>query len=652
MANKNFKVKNGLEVKGSINVSNLELLDEYPDISPTLHLDFVNSKTLDPRITFTRASKASYYDSDGLLKLASDNVARFDHDATSKQCKGLLIEESRTNLLTYSENFDNAAWVKRGTCVVVPNDALAPDGTYTADKITFAGGTNDFYYGSLTIASGTAIAPSIYIKKSTASGTVKFTSANGLAFGDWEINLALLSTSWERITSVHPAVSVITAFTGTGNAFSGFIIYTPGGSSVTAWCWGAQVEVGSFTTSYIPSTDTFTSRASTATYIGSDGLIQSAAINEARYQYNPLNLALAPKLLLEESRTNLLTYSEQFNTGSWAKVNTSIVINSTTAPDGTLTADKLVETGTFYHSLEINSTVLNSNSYTESIFLKAAERTQCHILFYDSTAYYGYKIDLSTGIVSSSSVGGVNNYSNNAIVTNIGNGWYRCSLSKTMTGTTHQFQVRLYNSSDNYTGDGTSGIYIWGAQLEQGSYPTSYIPTTTTALTRSADVSSSFAATRSADLASMIGTNFSDWYRQDEGTIQINGYSELPPSGIINVIADIGYGGNFGTSYYFPRSSNGYTVAPNAAPVNIGMNGTINEINFKLSAALKNDSSAFCTNGSSTLSTDSSSILPSATTLKLGRAGWADSNFLNGHISKFVYYPERLNNTILQNLTK
>jgi hypothetical protein len=103
-------------------------------VSPSLYLNFVNNEVLDPRITFTRASTATYVGSDGLIKTAATNVPRFAHDPVTGEGLGLLIEEARTNLLLYSEQSDNAAWGKTNI-LTTANAVIAPDGTLTADKI-------------------------------------------------------------------------------------------------------------------------------------------------------------------------------------------------------------------------------------------------------------------------------------------------------------------------------------------------------------------------------------------------------------------------------------------------------------------------------------------------------------------------------------
>ena len=101
----------------------------------SLNLDFINNPVVDPRVTFTRASSATRTNSDGLVELVSSNTPRFDYSPAGVP-KGLLIEEQRTNLLLYSEQFDNAAWGKNAGATVSANISQAPDGVLSADALT------------------------------------------------------------------------------------------------------------------------------------------------------------------------------------------------------------------------------------------------------------------------------------------------------------------------------------------------------------------------------------------------------------------------------------------------------------------------------------------------------------------------------------
>jgi len=175
---------------------------------------------------------------------------------------------------------------------------------------------------------------------------------------------------------------------------------------------------------------------------------------------------------------NLLTYSEQFDNASWAKNNYNVTANATTAPDGALTADKLIAiNASTFHDL-YKSPGLGSNTYTLSIFAKAAEQSFIRLRIDDGAISRVAMFNLSTGSVSSSS------NVTSPTITSYSNGWYRCSITVTSAIVNAVFNGFPESSGAQYTGDGTSGIYIWGAQFEFGSVATDYTPTTTTSISR------------------------------------------------------------------------------------------------------------------------------------------------------------------------
>jgi hypothetical protein len=175
-------------------------------------------------------------------------------------------------------------------------------------------------------------------------------------------------------------------------------------------------------------------------------------------------------LLLEPQRTNLITYSEDFSNAFWLIQNSSITLNSTISPDGTLNAAKLTEnTSNSTHRILNGAGLTVSGDVSISVFAKKGERNWIRLT---NNNIQGAFFDLDNGVVGDVIVG------IDAKIENYGNGWYRCSISQ--TGVANE-RLGVYTSIDGvnttYTGDGTSGVYIYGAQLEVGSYPTSYIPT-------------------------------------------------------------------------------------------------------------------------------------------------------------------------------
>ena len=371
------------------------------------------------------------------------------------------------------------------------------------------------------------------------------------------------------------------------------------------------------------------SRDSTATYLGSDGLIKTAQPNIPRFEFDTDGNCLG--LLIEESRTNLITYSEDFNNVVWIKnVNLSSVPDSPNNTNSYL----VIPTGsntTYY--LNYNTTTSNSAA-SLSIYAKAGGYDK---LLLWSNQGGGYGFNLSTG--QTFSVGNITD-SLGASIESVGNGWYRCSIT---VSSFSRYNPYILNSEtyETWTPDGTSGIYLWGAQLEVGSFPTSYIPT------------SGSAVTRSADFAKITGTNFTDFYNQTEGTIffryknlsldtsTIRGVwglenSSAPVSGVRSPQSGslrirLLYNNNFS-----PAASNLFFISTDYQNGIVSYNQTENRL-------MMNGTSDFV---SATHTNDNDIIA-----MSIGSRTTNGDSPLGGHISHLTYYPQRLSNAQLQNLT-
>lgn len=267
-----------------------------------------------------------------------------------------------------------------------------------------------------------------------------------------------------------------------------------------------------------------------AGYFDEKGVMKFAPPNVPRIDFDPVT-GECKGLLIEEQRTNLLTYSEQFDNAAWLKLgaapyNVTILQNTIVSPDGSLTADKLVErpssVGAVSHSIYKLYTP-PAGAVTLSIFAKAGERSIFRLGSYEgaiTSTPLSAVFDLAEGTVKQTS-----GLTTSAYITSVGNGWYRCVASGVSGGNliSWLFNTSVAVESDVYVGDGNSGIYVWGAQLEQGAFPTSYIPTTTAQVTRAADT------------ASMSGANFSSW-NNTTGTILAKykksgwQHNNIPPS--------------------------------------------------------------------------------------------------------------------------
>jgi len=427
----------------------MSLSNNFPAIRPSLLLDFANTTVLDPRITFTRASTATYYD-------------------------GVTVAKAEENLLTYSQEIESGNWAKSNVTITA-NDTTAPDGTTTADLVSVSTVTaNQGVYQTVASASGSTV--SVYIKSGTAiyvgiqsgvsfpnalfnlsTGTVVYSNSCTASIisvgGGWYRCILSNTTSVGAYVIISPVETDI----GTGDAWGN------NNSSIgtSIYVWGAQLEQRSSVTSY-----TATTTAPITNYIPA---LQTAASGVARFEHNPVT-GESLGLEIEEQRTNLVTYSEQFDDAAWTKTDCTITANTIVAPDGTLTGDKLVESTALANREIVSSTFSTtaSTSYTASVYLKAGERNTALLRFENTSAWASsvrplINVDLITGVIFDAS----------ATVTassaqNVGNGWWRISLSglSGSSASTSQLRVSPTNPTSSYQGNGYSGIYIWGAQLE------------------------------------------------------------------------------------------------------------------------------------------------------------------------------------------
>lgn len=463
----------------------MSVSQNFPTIFPSLSLDFASVKKLDSRVTFARASTATYYD-------------------------GKTVAKAEENLLLRSQEFDQAAWGKNavGTgsqAVVTANTGVAPDGTTTADRLVLAlnGGTsiNDRSFIFQNIVTTESAIYSVYIKSNTVATQVTLRS------GTTNTSIAV-TTDWQRFVvtkNINDSACTIELRGSQSPANS---------DSADLLIWGAQLEQRSAVTAYTPTTT-----QPITNYIPT---LLTAPANVARFDHNPVT-GESLGLEVEEQRTNLQTYSEDFGNASWLKVNATIEANVIVAPDGILTGDKLVESATSgEHKVYQNITTI-AGVYTYSVFAKAGGRDYLVLRENLDGNFVNTFFNLATGSIVSTGA------SRTSSIVNCGNNVYRCAVIATATAASKAMGIGASNTGTtvSYLGDGYSGIYLWGAQLEAGAFPTSYIKTVASQVTRA------------ADSASMVGANFSEWYRADEGTL----YGEFYESYNTSILTIINNGG-------------------------------------------------------------------------------------------------------------
>jgi hypothetical protein len=396
--------------------------------------------------------------------------------------------------------------------------------------------------------------------------------------------------------------------------------------------WGAQLEQRSAVTAYTPTTT-----QPITNYIP---VLETAAAGVARFDHNPTT-GESLGLLIEEQRTNLWVRSDDFANASWTKVRATIESNVIIAPDGTLTGDKFVAStdASATHFIRQDVAVTSGTSYTQTVYAKAGEYTQIVLGFdADSSQFADAKAVFTlTGNGSISTITGTFAATS---ITLVGNGWYRCQVTAAATATvTAIFRVYAATGGTNsFTGDGYSGIYIWGAQLEAGAFPTSYIPTVAATVTRNADA------------ASMTGANFTSWFNNGEGTIYVESIS---PNSFSRIQASINDGTNNNKIEPALSSGNFYLLGVNVAGAAVGSATTANTATAntasKTAGAYRVNDFAVSLNAG-TVATDTSGTLPIVDRMFIGQRT-AGSVSINGTIKKIAYYPKRLANAELQALT-
>ncbi len=540
-----------------------------------------------------------------------------------------LIEIVPYNLLTYSEQFDNADWGKEFTTITA-NNIISPNGIQTADRFNLNGGTEQKFIYQGAAQNGT-YTQSVYFKKGThtfvqlaTGGDVNpycnFDLTNGTfaAFGS-SATMTNVGNDWYRCTMTYTSSIATFFYIFASNSLAS--ARTPATSSTgNFYAWGAQLVQGSSAKEYFPTTD---------------------RLNVPRIDYTN---GSCPSILVEPQRTNLLTYSEQFNNVSWIKSNLSITANATTAPDGTLTADKLVENSSNANHLVQKAVVASNAVYTFSVFAKKSERNWV-VLRGVNASFQNVKAWFN---IDAGTIGTLENGAT-AKITNVGNGWYKLEMTIPSFSTGFEFRVSTStgNNVDSYTGDGTSGLFIWGAQLEAGSYPTSYIPTVASSVTRNADVISK------TGISSLIG--------QTEGTVFIEHIynTEITnPIGADDIVIGFSNGtlSNLLLIIHYGSGVNSYNNKLRLYIRNAGADQALIDLagtttgTYKIAVAYKNNDVAFYVNGVQ-VGIDTSVSVPTLSNLYLYDFLGTNTKYNTDKVKSAAIWKTRLTNAELATLT-
>ena len=382
-------------------------------------------------------------------------------------------------------------------------------------------------------------------------------------------------------------------------------------------------------------------------------LLRTAAINEPRLEYDASGNALG--LLIEEARTNVLAYSEEF--GNWTGQNVSISSNQTAAPDGTNTADKVEEqnTNNTFHFVTRSLWGSSAGVKTFSAYVKADERSfgGLTLRVNGGSDRLAVLFNLTSGTVSDTLTAGSPTQTSSSIQ-DVGNGWYRCSISAYHSAGD---VIALLSPHDDgtsstinldYAGIVGHGIYIWGAQAETGAFPTSYIPTSGSTVTRAVD--------------SAVATLSDFYYRQKHGSMVVEFTSKYDESAaLFNRVYEIGNTGTHVNRIMTYVKTDETRLSSSVWDNNVFQSGTTlttslpngTGVYSKAAYAWETNNARAAFDGNVVGSVDTAvSLTQTRDTLGIMRGANSTNDTLTGHIKSIQYYPKRLSNTELQLLTQ
>ena len=381
----------------------------------------------------------------------------------------------------------------------------------------------------------------------------------------------------------------------------------------------------------------------------SDDALSDEYITDAGIGSVSVVLTLACKgLLIEEQRTNSMSRSNEFGGVLWIKEQATIIENVKFSPQGLVDADKLTPTTLNTNHDIYQSVLVSAGPITGSVFVKAGGYDFATLTVVGTAVRHAIVVDLTTGLITKSqSTGSPSGVATSSV--SLGGGWWRIAVTLTATAgagfvvvgaaptSTVTFDAFL---NPTFAGDGTSGIFIFGAQLEAGADATSYIPT----------VASS--AIRSADVCSITGTAFTGLWNATEGTLFTTASTSVT-AGSKRILAATDGSSSNRYVLFFDASGANATKFLNSSGGSVYTNILVTTTSVasptKMIGAYKLNDFAYVVNGSAVATNTSGLVGTGIDRFTIGNQN--NIEFLNGHIQSIRYYKKRLSNSKLQTLT-
>lgn len=587
-----------------------------------------------PNMAFSRASTGTFFGTDKVL--------------------------SSENLLPYSNNVSATEWTKSRVTVDSVNNS-APDGGSDAALILETTDNNTHtYYDGFTCVSGTNYSLTFYAKPNGRTKISVLPQATGIIatlvfdlVGAGTVTLSSGSTVSHSITQVgdwYKCQVTVTA-TGSGTGFLQVFLDNGSGTSYAGdvtkgiYVWGHQVS---------STGETVLNETSGSIHREYQTKLQTAASGAARFEHSATD-GQSMGVLVESQATNLVTYSEDF--ANWSATRSQVESNAAIGPDGTLSADRFAEDasegGSNSHYMQSNFTTTNSTQYTMSVYAKhgGGANRYCQLRVMGVGSGFAFaNFDLSNGTY----VGGGGSIRDSYSISSVGNGWHRLTMTFTNNpsgGTVNGMGIILAAANSElhqYTSDDYSGILLYGAQCETGSFGSSLVGTSGASATRAADslsvASSDFGL--SGGPVSVVG-EFS--FLEDEAS-PVGSWNSAPrlmriagSSDEVEIFRNVADGAN---TLSVNVEVNGTDYQTLATSTNTGVG-----VDYKVGLSLQSGSIKGCMDGG-VVGENTNAVFPdiSSSTLYVGSINTTQGH-VNGYCKRLAIYSEALSNTNLQAIT-